>query len=238
MSKKSKYYAVKIGKIPGIYERWEECKENVDGFAGAKYKSFSTIIEAEEYLAEKEALNKTIKNENIATKIKSKKIKKESIEQLEEYLNQVQKTFNFDSIPEDTIIAYVDGSYDASTQRYSYGAAMLTKKDKIRTDSGVGTNEEASSARNVAGELTGTMRVAALAAKEGYKKLIIYHDYIGISKWYKEEWKAESYCAKEYITFMKKVNLFITFEKVKSHTGDVLNEVADLLAKKALGMIS
>ena len=85
---------------------------------------------------------------------------------------------------------------------------------------------------------TGTMRVAALAAKEGYKNLIIYHDYIGISKWHKGEWKAESYCAKEYITFMKKVNLSITFEKVKSHTGDVLNEVADLLAKKALGMIS
>lgn len=34
------YYAVKVGKNPGIYETWAECKAEVDGYKGAKYKKF------------------------------------------------------------------------------------------------------------------------------------------------------------------------------------------------------
>ena len=47
---KKKYYAVRVGKKPGIYETWEQCKEQVDGVSGAQYKSFSTLPEAETYL--------------------------------------------------------------------------------------------------------------------------------------------------------------------------------------------
>lgn len=41
-----KYYAVKKGKTPGVYLSWEDCKAEVDGFAGAVYKGFSEIGEA------------------------------------------------------------------------------------------------------------------------------------------------------------------------------------------------
>lgn len=36
-----KYYAVKKGKMPGIYYSWNECKTQVDGFSGAEYKSLN-----------------------------------------------------------------------------------------------------------------------------------------------------------------------------------------------------
>lgn len=45
-----KYYAVKIGKKIGIYDSWEECKKQVIGFSGAKYKSFLSLKDAENYL--------------------------------------------------------------------------------------------------------------------------------------------------------------------------------------------
>lgn len=45
-----KYYAVRVGKIPGIYMNWDDCKAMVDGYPGAKYKSFSSIEEAENFL--------------------------------------------------------------------------------------------------------------------------------------------------------------------------------------------
>lgn len=45
-----KYYAVKIGKTPGIYRTWEECKAMVHGFPGAVYKSFPTEKEAFSFL--------------------------------------------------------------------------------------------------------------------------------------------------------------------------------------------
>ena len=50
-----KFYAVKAGKVAGIYESWEKCKENVIGYPKAKYKSFATVQEAEDYIAGREA---------------------------------------------------------------------------------------------------------------------------------------------------------------------------------------
>ena len=48
MSKK-KYYAVKVGKTPGIYFTWADCSEQVTGYKGAKFKSFESIEEALEF---------------------------------------------------------------------------------------------------------------------------------------------------------------------------------------------
>ncbi|MEL0608286.1 ribonuclease H family protein [Vibrio echinoideorum] len=42
-----KYYVVWKGRTPGIFTTWNECKSQVDGFAGARYKSFPTLGEAE-----------------------------------------------------------------------------------------------------------------------------------------------------------------------------------------------
>ncbi|MDE7310879.1 MAG: viroplasmin family protein [Eubacterium sp.] len=41
-----KFYVVKIGKIPGVYETWAECQNQINGFAGAVYKGFTTEEEA------------------------------------------------------------------------------------------------------------------------------------------------------------------------------------------------
>ena len=45
-----KYYAVRVGKTPGIYLTWDACKAMVDGYPGAKYKSFTTLTEAEAFI--------------------------------------------------------------------------------------------------------------------------------------------------------------------------------------------
>ena len=45
-----KIYAVRKGFIPGIYNTWDECKEQVTGFSGAEYKSFSSKEEADVYM--------------------------------------------------------------------------------------------------------------------------------------------------------------------------------------------
>jgi len=39
---KNKFYVVWSGRKPGIYSRWEDCKDQVDGVEGAKYKGFLT----------------------------------------------------------------------------------------------------------------------------------------------------------------------------------------------------
>ena len=47
-----KYYAVKNGKdgLSGVYLTWEDCKAQVEGVSGARYKGFSTLEEAEAFM--------------------------------------------------------------------------------------------------------------------------------------------------------------------------------------------
>lgn len=46
--KKRKFYVVWDGFAPGIYDSWEECQQQIDGYPNAKYKSFSSQTEATE----------------------------------------------------------------------------------------------------------------------------------------------------------------------------------------------
>lgn len=48
MAKKKKYYVVWEGKEPGIYNSWTDCQLQIKGYPNARYKSFSTLEEAQE----------------------------------------------------------------------------------------------------------------------------------------------------------------------------------------------
>ena len=50
MAKKQKYYVVWQGRKQGIFDSWDECREQVHGLAGAQYKSFDTLAEAQQAL--------------------------------------------------------------------------------------------------------------------------------------------------------------------------------------------
>lgn len=41
-----KYYVVWVGHHPGIYESWDECRLETEGYPGARYKAFSNRYEA------------------------------------------------------------------------------------------------------------------------------------------------------------------------------------------------
>lgn len=47
----SKYYAVRVGRQPGIYRNWPDCEKNVKGFSGAIFKSFASREDAERFIA-------------------------------------------------------------------------------------------------------------------------------------------------------------------------------------------
>jgi ribonuclease HI len=48
MSKGKKYYVVLRGRKTGIFETWDDCKEQIHGFEQAQYKSFKTLTDAEQ----------------------------------------------------------------------------------------------------------------------------------------------------------------------------------------------
>lgn len=46
------FYAVKVGRIPGIYFDWDIAKSHVEKFPGAIYKKFKTYADAHKFLSD------------------------------------------------------------------------------------------------------------------------------------------------------------------------------------------
>jgi ribonuclease HI len=63
----NKYYAVKVGRLTGIFNTWKECEQQVRGFSGSKYKSFKTNHEATNWL--KEIPNEVLHTQIVNTEI-------------------------------------------------------------------------------------------------------------------------------------------------------------------------
>jgi viroplasmin and RNaseH domain-containing protein len=47
---KNNFYAVKVGKVPGVYTTWAECEAQIKGFRGADHHAFKTNEEAMRYM--------------------------------------------------------------------------------------------------------------------------------------------------------------------------------------------
>ncbi|KAF2478850.1 ribonuclease H [Neohortaea acidophila] len=46
-----KFYAVRVGKAPGIYHSWADCLDQVRGYPNASFKSFASLTDAEAFLS-------------------------------------------------------------------------------------------------------------------------------------------------------------------------------------------
>ena len=44
---KNKYYVVWRGRLTGIFDSWEECRKQTEGYEGAQYKGYPTLELAE-----------------------------------------------------------------------------------------------------------------------------------------------------------------------------------------------
>ena len=209
-----KFYAVKKGRIPGIYSGWEECKANVDGYPNADYKSFKTAAEAAEYMGwTKEKVIHTDTKDTGSSPL---------------YAAEAG-----------SLTAYVDGSFNAVTKVYGSGAVLIDSGgvivDRLCEK---GNDEELASMRNVAGEIKGAESAMRYAVEKGYKKIVIYHDYEGIAKWCQGLWKTNKTGTINYKKLYDELSelIHIEFVKVKGHSGDKYNDMADALAKEAAGV--
>ncbi|WP_425539560.1 ribonuclease H1 domain-containing protein [Microaceticoccus formicicus] len=218
MKTSKKYYAVKVGKTPGIYETWEECQKQVKGFSGAVFKSFKLKRDAENYILEDAQQNNPF---NITDSTKN------GGELAEEIIMRLK---------EDEMVAYVDGSFNSKKRIFGYGVVIFTSSGKSEY-SGSSTCEDCVDFRNVAGEVYGAVYAMKRAVHHKIQKLYLHYDYTGIKHWAKGEWKRNNLLTKKYHDYYNSIvdKLEVQFIKVEAHTGDTFNEEADRLAKEACG---
>ena len=221
---KKKYYAVKCGVKPGIYETWAECEMQVKGFPGAQYKSFNSIAEAEKYIIGEEDTSV------VSVGLENKHMAEQMNNQVEEELRRLGK---------DEVIAFVDGSYSSTEEKSGFGVIIIDDRG-IQTPLYKSFTKQLSAdfleLRNVAAELEGVKEAIKWAIAYKKTKIKIFYDYEGIGKWADGSWQAKKDITRQYVTFLREKRALITIEfcKVPAHSGIEYNEIADKLAKNSL----
>ncbi|MGI6256061.1 MAG: viroplasmin family protein [Acutalibacter sp.] len=201
-----KYYAVKNGRDgDGIYDSWDLCKAQVHGVKSVIYKGFPSREQAEEFLR----LAGT---------------------------SSAEEDTPADPQREGVAVAYVDGSFAQETQEFGSGAVLFWQGEELHFSEKY-RDPDLAQMHNVAGEIMGAETVIRYCLEQGIPALEIHHDYEGVGKWAMGLWKANKPGTQAYASFCRQAqkSLRLTFVKVKGHSSNQWNDLADTLARQALG---
>jgi len=152
-----------------------------------------------------------------------------SKEEALEYLEDKEKVFQN---PVD-VYAYTDGSFDGGIAGF---ASVLLEPRPCGMKAVMviyGLCSKDPSNRNVGGEIEAAEKAVEQAIKAGYKHIEICHDYEGVSKWAEGDWKTNTADTAYFAAIMRKYSkqIEISFQKIKGHSGDEYNDLADEFAK-------
>ena len=162
-----------------------------------------------------------------------------TLSEAEEYLVAFQRTsIPIDKISDQYPCAYIDWSYDPVSHRFAYGVVLLLENDEKLEFSGAFDDAALADMRNVAGEIKASEFAIQYALDQGWQHLFIYYDYNGIEKWATGEWKRNLSATQAYHDFCQEAfqHINVSFIKVKGHSGDTFNDLADSLARRALDL--
>ena len=203
----AKFYAVRIGRTPGVYASWAECEAETKGFPGAVFKSFKTRPEAEAFVKGEDLArgdNTTVKPTDTTTKPYA----------------FVDGSFNVST----GVYGYGGFLVYGDTKEVLQGQGSDLEMASMRNVAGEVCGSTAAIKRAVElglAELTiyyDYMGIEAWANgswKRNKEGTIAYHDYV------------------QSVRNIIKLN----FVKVKGHSGVEGNEEADRLAKNAVGIL-
>ena len=202
----SKFYAVKQGRICGIFTNWDTCKDQVNGYAGALYKSFPALFAAVEFMGSctiepKEEIkgNVSVAHKGIFAYVDGSYNAETKVYGYGVVLDVNGDRYEFQGSgddPEMAVMRNVSGEILGATRAIQEAIKLGLPKITIYYD------------------YQGIESWANGDWKRNKKYTIKYHEFIQGAR--------------------KRIQ--IEFKKVKAHTGVELNEVVDKLAKNSVGL--
>ena len=240
-----KFYAVKKGRVPGIYTTWEACQKQIKGFSGAVFKAFIDKQEALNFLG-------------ITTPKEAEKPKKRTIgfaypgKDSEDEADEKMSNLDILDTEKDTVKSVYDYYI------YTDGSCLypeIRKGEKISGPGGYAAiiiPQDGSPVVKLSGGEPDTTnnRMEIKAAIEGLKRIedgksiLLFTDskYLknGIESWL-ELWKSQNWERKNHAPILNlelwkeldrevsRVQLHLVW--VRGHTGDPYNETCDQMAK-------
>lgn len=231
-----KVYAVRKGKVTGLLDNWEACREAVEGYPGAEFKSFKDPAQAQAYLAGNPDVSADSGGSEDSRMQGNGGTKRDRSAALRTGLPDPAERPLGMGDPGGGLVAYVDGSYDHSLRRYAFGCVFILPDDRVYVENGSGDNPDTAQLRNVSGEMLGAMYAVRWAMGNGFSRIELRYDYEGIERWVTGAWKSKTELTRKYAAAMRRWvgSIEMRFTKVEAHTNVYYNELADRLAKAGL----
>lgn len=218
MAKKAKIYAIFQGHTPGLYDTWDEASEQVQGFKGAIYKSFTTRDEAILWLRECVLSAK---------------------DPVSDHLIELIKSVDVPEAHKDRIIIHTDGGASPNPGKGGYGVVLTHGKYRKELSAGykLTTNNRM--------EMMAV--IVALEALKQPSDVLLFTDskYVvdsitkgWVRRWKSKGWKrADGQVAENIDLWQKLLSLLdqhdVELQWVKGHAGNKENERCDHLATLA-----
>lgn len=256
----SKYYCVANGRQTGIYRSWDECKSHVDGYSGAKFKSFSSESEARSYLSSAPSTPSASRVSSAGSSYRPSytpssvtHVSRQSTSSYGSGGSSSRSSAPASSQPRQQQVVYVDGSCLANGQsgkaRGGYGC-YYGDNDARNVSAPLDPNERQTNNR---GELKAVLHAVRRATSDGSTAPLNIHTdskycIDGVTKW-QQGWKQREYSGVENSDLWKDIDRAIadrqrqytratghsaesavTFTHVRGHSGVHGNEMADRLA--------
>lgn len=224
---KKKYYAVAVGRKPGIYRQWageNGAEDQVKGFINARYKSFPTPEEAQSWLADIQAGKDPGKKNRLSPQAASPA----------DALSADDK----EEIKQGNVIMFTDGSCLDNPGPGGYGVVVLDQERKQEFSAGY--------RRTTNNRMELMACIAGLKSLSTPRKVRLYSDsrYVvkGIQEGWAERWKKNGWLrtrtqAAENADLWAQLLDLCRFHQVechwvKGHAGHPGNERCDVLANR------
>uniref|UniRef100_A0A8C4Q3X7 Ribonuclease H1 n=1 Tax=Eptatretus burgeri TaxID=7764 RepID=A0A8C4Q3X7_EPTBU len=252
-------YSVRIGRRPGVYTSWEECRRQVEGFPGAVYKKFSSKSDADTFIESTSMTDETraLKDSNnswpphrnedeadIETTLESERgsgLGEETASCTDDNLSGFS-FFRVGGVP----VVYTDGCCSHNGKDAARGGVgvfwgpehPLNLSERLE---GRQTNQRA--------EIVAACRAVEQAHKLGLTKLVVctdsMHTVQGMGSWV-DLWKAQGWRQSRGQLVVNKDDfqrldqlcqgVHVTWVHVQGHSGQPGNVEADHLARRGAGV--